>query len=95
MPKQPKVAANASQRGEQPARKASLFRNGSNQAVRLPQELRFPEGVTEVLIRRDGNNLILSPTQPDWRTFFASTAEVDEDFMADRVDLPPQERDLL
>ncbi|WP_293368441.1 type II toxin-antitoxin system VapB family antitoxin [Nevskia sp.] len=94
MPKQPNVAANAPRRGEQPARKASLFRNGSNQAVRLPQELRFPDGVTEVLIRREGNNLILSPAQPDWKSFFASTEEVDQDFMADRVDLPPQVRDL-
>ena len=40
-------------------RRASIFRNGANQAVRLPQELRFPEQVTEVRIRKQGDNLVL------------------------------------
>lgn len=39
---------------------AKLFLNGRSQAVRLPKAFRF-EGVTEVLIERDGDRVILSP----------------------------------
>lgn len=41
--------------------RAKLFRNGGSQAVRLPRECRFPEGATEVLVRRDGRRVILEP----------------------------------
>lgn len=39
---------------------AKLFMNGRSQAVRLPREFRF-EGVSEVVIERDGDRVILSP----------------------------------
>src|SRR5688572_31948546 len=39
----------------------SLFRNGGSQAVRLPRECRFPEGETEVLVKRIGSGIILEP----------------------------------
>jgi len=39
---------------------AKLFQNGRSQAVRLPKAFRF-EGVSEVLIDRDGDRVILSP----------------------------------
>lgn len=76
-------------------KRASIFRNGSNQAVRLPQELKFPENVKEVRIRKQGDALLLSPVRPDWSSFFALQIEVPEDFVADRRDLPPQPRDAL
>src|SRR5262245_17368111 len=76
-------------------RRASIFRNGSNQAVRLPQELRFSEKVKEVRIRKLGDGLLLSPVKPDWPSFFALEADVPDDFLADRHDLPPQSRDPL
>ena len=38
---------------------AKLFRNGNSQAVRLPQEFRFPGG--EVRIRREGDTVVLEP----------------------------------
>ncbi|MEI6025290.1 MAG: AbrB/MazE/SpoVT family DNA-binding domain-containing protein [Betaproteobacteria bacterium] len=40
-------------------RHASLFRNGRNQAVRIPREFEF-EG-SEVLMRKEGDQLILTP----------------------------------
>ncbi|MBI4408579.1 MAG: AbrB/MazE/SpoVT family DNA-binding domain-containing protein [Gemmatimonadetes bacterium] len=40
-------------------RRAKLFWNGRSQAVRLPREFRF-EG-DEVLIRKEGANVILEP----------------------------------
>lgn len=76
-------------------RRASIFRNGSNQAVRLPQELRFSEEVKEVRIRKQGDGLLLTPVKPDWLSFFALEVDVPDDFLADRHDLPPQSRDPL
>ena len=81
--------------GAPATKRASIFRNGSNQAVRLPQELKFPENVKEVRIRKQGDALLLSPVRPDWSSFFARQIEVPDDFLADRRDLPPQSRELL
>lgn len=46
--------------------RAKLFRTGGGQAVQLPQDLGFPEGQTEVLVKREGNRLILEPIIDDW-----------------------------
>jgi len=81
--------------GAPATKRASIFRNGSNQAVRLPQELKFPENVKEVRIRKQGDALLLSPVRPDWSSFFARQIEVPDDFLADRRDLPPQPREPL
>jgi antitoxin VapB len=74
---------------------AAIFRNGSNQAVRLPQDFRFPNEVKEVRIRKQGDGLLLSPVKPNWASFFALKVMVPDEFMADRNDAPPQSRDLL
>jgi antitoxin VapB len=49
--------------------RAKLFQNGGSQAVRLPQSFRFPEGATEVVVRRDGNRIILEPVD-EWTESF-------------------------
>lgn len=38
---------------------AKLFKNGGSQAVRLPKECRFPDGVAEVSAHREGSRVIL------------------------------------
>lgn len=40
-------------------RRISIFRNGRNQAVRIPKEFELPG--TEAVIRRDGNRLMIEP----------------------------------
>src|SRR5215813_1113577 len=77
------------------ARRASIFRNGANQAVRLPQDLRFPPEVKEVRIRKQGDSLLISPVRSDWASFFSLTTDVPDDFLADRNDQPPQSREPL
>ena len=62
---------------------AKLFRNGRSQAVRLPKEFRF-EGDT-VLVRREGNAVILEPAQGWPEGYVDSFAGVPEDF-----ERPPQ-----
>jgi virulence-associated protein VagC len=61
----------------------------------LPQELKFPENVKEVRIRKQADGLLLSPVRPDWASFFALNVPVPDDFLEDRHDLPPQSRDPL
>lgn len=46
-------------RAEGPTRQARLFRNGANQAVRIPKEFEFPPG--EVTVKKIGNTLVLEP----------------------------------
>lgn len=77
------------------AKRASIFRNGANQAVRLPQELRFPADVKEVRIRKQGDGLFITPVKPNWASFFGLQADAADDFLENRHDSPPQSRDPL
>ena len=76
---------------------AKLFKNGNSQAVRLPKEFRF-EG-DEVLIHREGKKIIIEGIKKNkkskWAAFFADKTIVPDDFLADRGDTPPQERELF
>ncbi len=76
-------------------KRASIFRNGANQAVRLPQELRFPADVKEVRISKQGDGLFISPVKPNWSSFFAMHVDVPDDFLENRNDSSAQSRDPL
>ncbi len=89
----PAVAAKRAQNIS--VKRASIFRNGGNQAVRLPQDLRFPSEVKEVCIRRQGDGLLLTPLRPNWASFFAINIDLPDDFLESRKDDPPQTRDPL
>ena len=72
-------------------RLARLFRNGGNQAVRLPKG--FEMNADEVLLRREGDTIILTPKPRSWGEYFRHAKRMDKDF-PDRIeDLLPQERD--
>ena len=45
-----------------PERHVKIFRNGRNQAVRIPREFEFPG--EEAIMRKEGNRLIIEPTPP-------------------------------
>ncbi len=64
---------------------AKLFKNGKSQAVRIPRSLEF-EGIDEVLIRREGDAVIITPKRKSW-TSLADLPTADDDFMVERVDL--------
>jgi antitoxin VapB len=70
---------------------AKLFKNGRSQAVRLPKEFRF-EG-EEVFIWKEDNRIILSPKPKSWREFFEDVPLASDDFMTERKDPAPQERE--
>lgn len=71
---------------------AKIFMNGRSQAVRLPKEYRFD--TDEVYITKQGDNIIISPKKPNWDEFFDSKSMFDDDFLSDREDSQPQERDF-
>ena len=73
-----------------PERHASLFRNGRNQAVRIPRE--FEINGTEVLIRKEGDCLILTPISKSCLLDLLASWEPLNDGMPDVEDLPPQIR---
>lgn len=74
---------------------AKIFLNGRSQAVRLPMEFRFD--CKEVYIEKQGDAVILRPKPDDlgtrWRAFFESSKPFPEDFLSERGDTPPQDRE--
>ena len=63
-----------------------LFTNGRSQAVRIPKVYRF-EGVSEVVMRKEGDALILVPVRKDWESFADEAPPVDVDFLSERPEL--------
>lgn len=74
-------------------RTAKVFTNGGSQAVRLPAECRFD--VDEVFVERVGEKVILTPKRSGWDDFFDRPSAIPADFLAERADEPPQDRNLF
>lgn len=72
-------------------RKAKIFMNNRNQAVRLPKEFQFD--VEEVFIRKEGSDIVLSPRPLDWSSYLAEGPFASDSFMENVEDLPVQERE--
>lgn len=74
-------------------RRASLFRNGRNQAVRIPREFEM-EG-TEVLMHKEGDRLILTPIRKNRLLDLLASWEPLDEGLPEIEDVPPQARDPL
>jgi antitoxin VapB len=62
-----------------PERYVKLFKNGGNQAVRIPREFELPGEV--VLIRKEGDRLIIEPAPPkSLLAVLATLRPLDEEF---------------
>lgn len=60
-------------------RRVKLFRNGRNQAVRIPVEFEFAGD--EAIMHRDGDRLVLEPVRKRGLTALLNAMQpVDEDF---------------
>ena len=56
-----------------------LFRNGRNQAVRIPRDLELPGG--EALLRKEGDRLIIEPMpRPSLLELLSTWTPLAEDF---------------
>jgi antitoxin VapB len=60
-------------------RHVKLFKNGRNQAVRIPREFELPGD--EAIMRKEGERLIIEPAPPrSLLAVLASLEPLDEDF---------------
>ena len=73
----------------------SVFTNNRSQAVRLPADVRLPEGVKKVQVRARGVDRIISPVGHTWDEFFLNGPKASEDFMSERATQHQSERDAL
>ena len=73
-------------------RHVKLFKNGRNQAVRIPREFELPG--EEAIMRKEGERLILEPAAPKSLLALLATLEpLTEDFPL-LSDLPPDPVDF-
>ena len=73
-------------------RTAKVFMTNRSQAVRLPKDFQF--ATDEVLIRKVGHDVILSPRPRDWKSYLESAPVASDAFMTGVEDLPVQEREI-
>ena len=73
-------------------RRVRIFRNGRNQAVRIPREFELPAG--EAIMRREGDRLIIEPAPPESLLALLDTlGPLDENF-GPMPDVPPEPVEL-
>lgn len=73
----------------------TVLENNRTQAVRLPAETRFPEGVKSVSVRVQGKDRIISPVDHNWDSFFLGENTVSDDFLSERESQDQQEREAF
>ncbi|HSU06245.1 MAG TPA: AbrB/MazE/SpoVT family DNA-binding domain-containing protein [Acetobacteraceae bacterium] len=62
-----------------PTRHVKLFRNGRNQAVRIPREFELPG--EDAIVRKEGDRLIIESVPPNsLLALLATMKPLDEDF---------------
>ena len=60
-------------------RRVSLFRNGRNQAVRIPRDMELPGD--EAILRKEGDRLVIEPAQPaSLLALLKTLSPIEEDF---------------
>jgi antitoxin VapB len=60
-------------------RHVKLFRNGRNQAVRIPREFELPG--EDAVMRKDGERLVIEPVPPkSLLALLATLSPIEEDF---------------
>lgn len=73
-------------------RRVKLFRNGRNQAVRIPRE--FELSGEEAILRKEGNRLIIEPAPPRSLLALLATLEPIDEAFPPIPDLPIDSVDL-
>jgi antitoxin VapB len=71
-------------------RTAKVFMTNRSQAVRLPKEYQF--STDEVFIRKEGEDVILSPRPQNWGPYLEGAPVASSLFMDNVEDQPVQER---
>jgi len=72
---------------------ARVFKSGNSQAIRLPKEFRVE--ALELEIFRRGREIVLREPEKNLARAFELLSELPDDFLIDRGERPPQEREEL
>jgi antitoxin VapB len=86
---------NLSAQGGSKMSEGSVFKNNRTQAVRLPVDMRFPEGVKKVFVRAIGKERIITPVESTWDSFFLSKNKVTDDFLTERASQAQPDREAF
>lgn len=73
----------------------TVFVNNRTQAVRLPIDVRLPEGVHKVDIRVKGHERVIAPVGQSWDSFFLDGPQVTDDFLPERASQHQPVREAL
>ena len=73
----------------------TVFVNNRTQAVRLPLDVRLPEGIQKVDIRVKGKERIIAPIGQTWDSFFLDGPTVSDDFLSERANQHQSEQETL
>lgn len=73
----------------------TVFINNRTQAIRLPVDVRLPEGIRKVDIRAKGNERIIAPVDQTWNSFFLNGPTVSDDFLPEHASQQQEDRDTL
>ena len=72
-----------------------VFISDGAQTVRLPAEVRLPDGVNKVQVRARGVDRIISPVGHTWDEFFLNGPRASDDFLAERATQEQADREAL
>jgi antitoxin VapB len=75
--------------------RSTVFKRNRGQVVRLPKAMAFPDDVQEVEIIKVGHSRIITPVGRRWDDFFLRGPWASDDFMEERVDPLPEDREPL
>jgi antitoxin VapB len=73
-------------------RHVKLFKNGRNQAVRIPREFELPGD--DAIMRKDGNKLIIEAAPPRSLLALLSTLETLDDDLPPIIDTAPDKIEI-
>jgi antitoxin VapB len=73
--------------------RSTIFIDNEGQAVRLPEPVAFPEDVREVEIRALGSSRLITPVGKRWDDLFLRGPRVSSDFMNERIQPAPEDRE--
>lgn len=75
--------------------RSTVFTSNRSQAVRLPKAVAFPADVREVEIIRVGHSRLVTPVGKRWDDLFLNGPRATDDFMIERRQAAPGEREPL
>ncbi len=73
---------------------STVFKSNKSQAIRLPKAVALPDHVKKVKIIKQGSARLIVPINSSWDEFYAMPS-IGDDFMNDREQPMPQERESL